>query len=105
MPVLLIHGDRDRLIPIRAAHHAAAANPSWRFEIATGVGHVPMLEAPVWTAGRLISWLASLHLVPTDHPSTDHPPADQRPTGQPSTDQRPTGQPSTDQSVVPDQLT
>ena len=59
MPVMLIHGDRDRLIPIRAAKHVAAANPSWRFEIATGVGHVPMLEAPVWTAGRLIDWLPS----------------------------------------------
>jgi len=57
MPVMLIHGDRDRLIPIRAARQAAAANPAWRFEVATGVGHVPMLEAPVWTAGRLLDWL------------------------------------------------
>lgn len=59
MPVMLIHGDRDRLIPIRAARQVAAANPSWRFEVATGVGHVPMLEAPVWTAKRLIDWLPS----------------------------------------------
>jgi pimeloyl-ACP methyl ester carboxylesterase len=57
MPVMLIHGDRDRLIPIRAAKQAAAANPNWRFEIATGVGHVPMLEAPSWTASRLLAWL------------------------------------------------
>jgi pimeloyl-ACP methyl ester carboxylesterase len=57
MPVMLIHGDRDRLIPIRAARQVAAANPAWRFEVATGVGHVPMLEAPAWTAGRLIDWL------------------------------------------------
>jgi pimeloyl-ACP methyl ester carboxylesterase len=57
MPVMLIHGDKDRLIPIRAARHAAAANPSWRFEVATGVGHVPMLEAPAWTAGKLRDWL------------------------------------------------
>lgn len=57
MPVLLIHGDRDRLISIRAARQVAAANPSWRFEVATGVGHVPMLEAPSWTAGRLLDWL------------------------------------------------
>lgn len=57
MPVLLIHGDRDRLISIRAARQAAAANPSWRFEVATGVGHVPMLEAPTWTANRLLNWI------------------------------------------------
>ena len=62
MPVLLIHGDRDRLISIRAARQAAAANPSWRFEVATGIGHVPMLEAPVWTADRLFDWLATLSL-------------------------------------------
>lgn len=59
MPVMLIHGDRDRLIPIRAARQAAAANPAWRFEVATGVGHVPMLEAPAWTADRLLDWLPS----------------------------------------------
>ncbi len=62
MPVLLIHGDRDRLIPIRAARAAARANPYWRFEIAGGVGHVPMLEVPRWTADQLRDWLpAALH--------------------------------------------
>jgi pimeloyl-ACP methyl ester carboxylesterase len=57
MPVLLIHGTRDRLVPFRVAAVAARANPSWRFEVATGVGHVPMLEAPRWTADRLLVWL------------------------------------------------
>jgi pimeloyl-ACP methyl ester carboxylesterase len=57
MPVLLIHGDRDRLVPVRAARIAARANPAWRFELAKGVGHVPMLEAPDWTAGHVRDWL------------------------------------------------
>jgi len=57
VPVMLIHGDRDRLIPIRAARKTAAANPSWRFEVASDVGHVPMLEVPQWTADRLRTWL------------------------------------------------
>jgi pimeloyl-ACP methyl ester carboxylesterase len=70
MPVMLIHGERDRLVPVRAARLTAAANPSWRFEIATGVGHVPMLEAPVWTANRLIEWLPSA-LAAT--PASDRP--------------------------------
>ncbi len=57
-PVLLIHGDRDRLVNIRAARNAAAANPAWDFRVATGVGHVPMMEVPDWTAAQIRSWLA-----------------------------------------------
>jgi pimeloyl-ACP methyl ester carboxylesterase len=57
MPVMLIHGDRDRLVPFRAARLTAAANRSWRFEVAKGVGHVPMLEAPDWTAAQVTDWL------------------------------------------------
>lgn len=58
-PVLLLHGDRDRLVPIASARAAAKANPSWRFEVAEDVGHVPQLEVPDWTAERLIDWLAT----------------------------------------------
>ena len=57
-PVLLLHGTRDRLVPIQAARAAARANPSWRFEVAHGVGHVPQLEAPQWTAATIRQWLA-----------------------------------------------
>jgi len=60
-PVLLLHGDQDRLVNIAAARAAAAANPSWRFEVAHGVGHVPQLEVPDWTAAQVLRWLA-------DHP-------------------------------------
>ena len=35
----------------------AAAHPAWRFEVAEGVGHVPQLEVPEWTAGHLLDWL------------------------------------------------
>jgi pimeloyl-ACP methyl ester carboxylesterase len=58
VPVLLLHGDKDRLIHIRAARATARANPSWQFEVAHGVGHVPQLEAPQWTAQHILSWLA-----------------------------------------------
>ncbi|MBT0773069.1 alpha/beta hydrolase [Kineosporia sp. J2-2] len=56
-PVMLIHGTRDRLVPYRVARVAAAANPHWSFFPATGVGHVPMLEAPGWMADRILEWL------------------------------------------------
>jgi pimeloyl-ACP methyl ester carboxylesterase len=58
VPVLLLHGDRDRLINIASARAAAAANPHWQFEIAHGVGHVPQLEAPQWTIDTVLGWLA-----------------------------------------------
>lgn len=62
-PVLLIHGDSDRLVSWRVAEGVAAANPSWRFEVARGIGHVPQLEAPDWTASLVLDWLDSLQSV------------------------------------------
>ena len=59
VPVLLLHGEKDRLVTIGSSRAAAAANPSWRFEVAADVGHVPMLEVPEWTAGRILEWLAT----------------------------------------------
>ena len=58
-PVLLLHGEKDRLVSIGAARAVAAANPSWRFEVAPDVGHVPLLEAPAWTASHILDWLAT----------------------------------------------
>ena len=57
VPVLLLHGDQDRLVPVASARTAAAANPTWRFEVARGVGHVPQLEVPAWTLSRILDWL------------------------------------------------
>ena len=63
MPVLLLHGEKDRLVSIGAARAVAAANPSWRFEVAPDVGHVPQLEVPAWTAGHILDWLTSKGLL------------------------------------------
>lgn len=59
VPVLLLHGDEDRLVSIASAREVAAANPTWRFEVAQGVGHVPQLEVPEWTAAHLLDWLGT----------------------------------------------
>jgi pimeloyl-ACP methyl ester carboxylesterase len=56
-PVLLIHGDQDRLIPFSSARRTADLFPKWRFEVAHDLGHVPMLEAPQWTADTLLAWM------------------------------------------------
>jgi len=58
-PVLLLHGDRDRLVPIAAARSAARDNPSWSLVVLPGVGHVPQLEVPQDTAAAVLGWLDS----------------------------------------------
>jgi pimeloyl-ACP methyl ester carboxylesterase len=58
-PVLLLHGDKDRLVSVASARATARVNPSWRFEVAEHVGHVPQLEVPDWTAERIRDWLAT----------------------------------------------
>jgi len=56
-PVLLVHGERDRLVPVSAARGAARANPSWSLVELLGVGHVPQLEAPQECAAAIMEWL------------------------------------------------
>ncbi len=56
-PVLLLHGDRDRLVPIAVARAAARANPSWSLTVLPDIGHVPQLEAPEDTARAVLGWL------------------------------------------------
>jgi pimeloyl-ACP methyl ester carboxylesterase len=46
MPLLIVWGDSDALIPVDHAHRTHAAIPSSRLEIFEGVGHFPHLEAP-----------------------------------------------------------
>jgi pimeloyl-ACP methyl ester carboxylesterase len=58
-PVLLLHGDRDRLVPVAVARAAARANPSWSLVVLAGVGHVPQLEAPQESARAIGDWLGS----------------------------------------------
>jgi pimeloyl-ACP methyl ester carboxylesterase len=62
-PVLLIHGAKDRLVPVRVARSVATAHPDWQLEIAEDVGHVPQLEAADWTAGVIGKWLRDNALV------------------------------------------
>jgi pimeloyl-ACP methyl ester carboxylesterase len=57
-PVLLVHGERDRLMPVAIARAAARANPSWSFVVLPDTGHVPQLEAPRETAAVVLDWLA-----------------------------------------------
>jgi pimeloyl-ACP methyl ester carboxylesterase len=47
LPILIIWGARDPMIPVHHGEHAHEAIPGSQLEIFDGVGHLPQLEAPV----------------------------------------------------------
>jgi pimeloyl-ACP methyl ester carboxylesterase len=57
VPVLLVHGDRDRLVPVSVARDVARRHPDWRYVELAGVGHVPQLQCPDVLAEHVLSWL------------------------------------------------
>ncbi|HEY0807675.1 MAG TPA: alpha/beta fold hydrolase [Pseudonocardiaceae bacterium] len=61
VPVLLISGEADRLVPVAAARQAAAANPRWDSVFLPGVGHTPQLETPELVIDAVTGWLARTH--------------------------------------------
>jgi pimeloyl-ACP methyl ester carboxylesterase len=65
-PVLLIQGEKDRLVSLAAAQAAARANPSWEFRVAPDIGHVPQIEAPDWTIETYRRWATSNGILPTE---------------------------------------
>lgn len=57
VPVLLLHGEADRLVNISAARAAAADHLDWETEFFPGVGHTPQLEVPDLVTERVARWL------------------------------------------------
>ena len=57
VPVLLLGGEADRLVPVASIRQAAARNPGWQTVILPGVGHTPQLEVPDAVKGKLADWL------------------------------------------------
>jgi pimeloyl-ACP methyl ester carboxylesterase len=57
VPVLLIGGEADRLVPAASMRQAAARNPRWETVMLSGVGHTPQLEAPNNVIGTVRDWL------------------------------------------------
>jgi pimeloyl-ACP methyl ester carboxylesterase len=64
VPVLLVHGDSDRLVSVHNARDVAARNPDWRYTELPGVGHTPQLEVPDQLATEVLGWLAELPPAP-----------------------------------------
>jgi pimeloyl-ACP methyl ester carboxylesterase len=57
-PVMLLHGEKDRLVPVAAARATAAALPAWTYHEYANVGHVPMIEIPDEVVARVDDLLA-----------------------------------------------
>jgi pimeloyl-ACP methyl ester carboxylesterase len=56
-PVLMVQGDRDRLVPVTAARDVAERNPGWRYVELAGVGHVPQLQVPERIADEVLRFI------------------------------------------------
>jgi pimeloyl-ACP methyl ester carboxylesterase len=58
-PTLVIHGDKDRLVPAVAARRLGALRPDWQVEILSDVGHIAMLEVPATFTELVEGWMRS----------------------------------------------
>lgn len=56
-PTLLIHGDRDRLVPVASARAIARARPDWTYAELADTGHAPMIQSPEGFVARVGRWL------------------------------------------------
>jgi pimeloyl-ACP methyl ester carboxylesterase len=57
-PVLIIHGEQDRLVPVQASL-AIARRYGWAVQVLPDVGHVPMLEVPERFIQLTLGWLTT----------------------------------------------
>ena len=55
VPTLWLHGADDPLSAADRARALAATRPDWSFEVRPGVGHLPAIEDPAWTAERILA--------------------------------------------------
>jgi pimeloyl-ACP methyl ester carboxylesterase len=57
VPVLLIHGEQDRLVSVGSAREAGRRNPQWTVAVLDGVGHLPQIEVPERVAAVMLEWV------------------------------------------------
>jgi pimeloyl-ACP methyl ester carboxylesterase len=58
-PTLIVHGDRDRLVPAAAARALTARRPEFALEMIDDCGHAPQLEVPDEFLAAVVPWLAA----------------------------------------------
>jgi pimeloyl-ACP methyl ester carboxylesterase len=58
-PVLILHGQRDRLVPVALAEAELRRHTSWRGRFFPDLGHVPQMEAPARWVSEVADWHSS----------------------------------------------
>lgn len=66
LPVMIIAGTQDQVIPVQNAHEMSRLRPDARYHELSDCGHCPPLEMPDHVASLMRSWLNSLTHQP-DH--------------------------------------
>lgn len=56
-PVLILHGDYDKLAPVSAGHWLAGHLPHARLQVCSGASHAPFLSHPAWCVEHLKAFL------------------------------------------------
>jgi pimeloyl-ACP methyl ester carboxylesterase len=56
-PALVLHGTKDRLVPVASAIETSSWHDTWRLEVMEGLGHLPQIEAPTQWLGLVDGWL------------------------------------------------
>jgi pimeloyl-ACP methyl ester carboxylesterase len=58
-PVLVIHGRKDRFVPVGYAEIALTTYPAWRGRLLARVGHVPQMETPARWLTEVADWYSA----------------------------------------------
>ena len=66
LPMMIVWGDKDPLIPVSHAHHAHEVVAGSRLEVFPGAGHFPYLEDPERFAAVVLDFIATTRPVALD---------------------------------------
>jgi pimeloyl-ACP methyl ester carboxylesterase len=66
VPVLVIHGQKDRLVNVALARRAAGGRPTWKLVEFDDVGHAAQMEAPDRWVSTVEDWLARTGIARVD---------------------------------------
>jgi pimeloyl-ACP methyl ester carboxylesterase len=77
-PVLIVHGEEDRIVPLAAVLATRQVRPDWDMVVFPDIGHIPQAEASVHFAAVVLEWLERRRLLRDDRLATKPTPRLQR---------------------------